>query len=96
VEKDGQIDLVFVMDASFDQPYTVLQRNLGISKIIHFPLELLPELRTQKTSPRHIDRRNVSSTELEKGGRSQRDKLNCCPSTIKLTIPPSFDARPLV
>jgi len=43
----------------------------------------------------HIDRRNVLPTKLEKGGRSERDKLDSGRST-KLTVPPSSDARPLV
>jgi len=36
----------------------------------------------------------VLSTQLEKGGRSERDKLHRRRST-KLTIPPSSDAHPL-
>jgi len=48
----------------------------------------------EKLSPRHIDHRNVLSTKLEKGGRSERDKLNRRRST-ELTIPSSSDARPL-
>jgi len=44
------------------------------------------KLRTQKISPRHIDRR-LSSSKV-------RDKLDRRRST-KLTIPPSSDARPL-
>jgi len=38
---------------------------------------------------------NVLSTWLEKGGRSERDKLDRRRST-ELTIPPNSDARPLV
>ena len=45
-------------------------------------------------SQRHIDRRNVLSTWLEKGGSSERDKLDRRRST-KLIIPPSSDSRPL-
>ena len=43
---------------------------------------------------RYIDRRNVLSTSLEKGGRSERDKLDRRRST--LAIPPSSNARLLV
>ena len=57
-------------------------------------MELCPKLRTQKISPQHIDRRNVLSTQLEKGGRSERDKLGRHRSTESI-IPPSSDARPL-
>jgi len=44
---------------------------------------------------RRIDRRNVLSTLLDKGGRSERNKLDRRRSA-KLTIPPSSDVRPLV
>ena len=41
------------------------------------PVEFCPRLWTLCISPRHIDRRNVLSiTYLEKGGRSERDKLD--------------------
>jgi len=36
------------------------------------PVELCPKLRTQKISPRRMDRRDVLSTELDEGGRSER------------------------
>ena len=49
---------------------------------------------TQKISPRHIDRRNVLSTQLVKRGRSECDKLDRRRSP-KLTISPSSDVRPL-
>jgi len=35
-------------------------------------VELCPKLRTQKISPRRIDRRDVLSTQLDEGGRSER------------------------
>ena len=51
--------------------------------------------RAVKISPRHIDRRNVLPNLAEKGGRSERDKLDRRRST-KFIIPPNSDARPLV
>ena len=40
-----------------------VKRKFGyLQKQGHFPLEVCPKLRTQKISPRHIDRRNVLST----------------------------------
>ena len=61
IETAERIELVFGVWSSFRPSYTVLKRNSVISKNIygHFPLELCPELRTWKISPRHIDRRNV-------------------------------------
>ena len=58
-----------------------------------FPLGLFPRLRTLKISSRRIHCRNMLPipTWLEKGGRSEHDKLDCRRST-KLTIPPSSDA----
>jgi len=63
-------------------------------KIRYFPLELRLKLQTYKILVRHIDRRNVLSTCVENGGRSERDELERHRLT-KLTIPPSSDARPL-
>ena len=42
---------------------------------IDFSRELCPKLRTWKISPRRIDRRNVLSTYLDNGRRSECDKL---------------------
>jgi len=53
------------------------------------PLELFHKLLTSKILPQHIDCRNVLSTELENGGRSERDKLDRRLST-ELTIPSEF------
>jgi len=83
------------MGASFYLSYTVLgpKRKFGyLQKYVYFPLEIYPKLRTLKILLWHIDRRNVLSTSLNEGGRSERDKLDRRRST-KLTIPPSFDAR---
>jgi len=55
-------------------------------------LELCPKLRAYASV---YHRRNVLPTWLEKGRRSERDILDRRRST-KLTIPPSFDACPLV
>jgi len=50
VKRHERIDLVFGMEASFDQSYTVLSGNSGMYKNkgrqAYFPLELLPKLRT--------------------------------------------------
>jgi len=70
---------VFGMWAFFHPSYTVLKGNPIISKnkgtslwnfVLNSGLQKL-----QKISPWHIDCRNVLSTEPEKGGRSERDKL---------------------
>ena len=66
---------------------SVISKNNGTS-LWNFVLDY----GLQKISPRHIDRRNVLSTYLEKGGRSQRDKLGRRRST-KSIIPPSSDRR---
>jgi len=69
-----------------------VKRKLGcLQKSRYFPLELCPKLRHML---RHISRRNVLSTQLEKDGRFKRDKLDRRRPT-KLTMPPSSDARPL-
>ena len=84
------------MGASFhpSPSYTVLEGNSSISK--NQGSFLYPQLRTWKILIRYIDRRNALSTLLEKGGRSQRDKLDRRRST-KLIVPfnSSSDARPL-
>jgi len=96
IETAERIELIFGMGASFHPSYTVLTGNSAHSKKYeYFPLELCPKLRTWKISPRHIDRRNVFSTLLEKDGRSERDKPDRRRSA-KLTVPSSSDARPLV
>ena len=80
----------------FHPSYTVLKENWGFSKnkaLFSGNLSQTPEL--EKILLKYIDRRNVLSTELETGGRSERDKLDRRRPT-KLTIPPSSDARPLV
>ena len=41
-----------------------------------------------KILPQHIDRRNVLSTKLDKGGRSEREKLDRRRSTV-FTVPHS-------
>jgi len=48
-------------------------------------LELCPKLQSEKILLRHIDRRNVLSTQLDEAGRSESDKLDCRRST-KLAI----------
>jgi len=57
-----------------------------LQKSVYVPLELCPKLWTEKISPRQVDRLNVLSTKLDKGGRSESDKLDRCRST-KLTLP---------
>jgi len=92
VETVGRIKLGFGTKVFFGQSYAVSRKfrylqNKGTS---------LGNFATNSGlfSPRHIDCRNVLSTKLKKGGRSQRDKLDRRRST-KLTIPLSSDARPL-
>ena len=58
----------------------------------HFRLEVSTKLRTQKISPRHIDRRKVLSIQLDKCGRSVRDKLDRRRST-KLTVHATFGSQ---
>jgi len=86
----------FGTGASFHTSYAVLKGNSRISKNkgtlpCGYSLSKTPDL--VKILLRHIDRRKVLSTELEKGGRSEREKLDRRRST-KLTTPPSSDARP--
>ena len=59
------------------------------------PSGTLPQTLVSKKIRYDIDRRNVLSTKLDKGGRSERDKLDRRRST-ELTIPPSCYGRPLV
>jgi len=89
VETDGRIELGFGAEVFFRcvlRKFRYLQ-NKGTS---------LGNFATNSGlfSPLYIDCRNVLSTKLKKGGRSERDKLDRRRST-KLTIPPSSDARPL-
>ena len=55
IERDGQTDLVFGMEASLDQSYSMFQGNSRIYKIRYFSLELFPKPRTQKISSRQVD-----------------------------------------
>ena len=64
------------------------------TKYRYCPVQLCPQLTTRKLSPRSVDHRSVLSTQLKKGGRSERHKLDRRRSA-ELTIPPSSDARPL-
>jgi len=50
--------------------FRYLQKRVASSGTLSQTPDLL------KISPRHVDRRNVLPTSLEKGGRSQRDKLD--------------------
>jgi len=94
IETGKRIELVFVMRAFFHPSYTVLTGNSAHFKNKGTSLwNSVPNSR-QKNLLWYIDRRNVLSTQHEKGGRSERDKLDRRRST-KLTIPPSSDARPL-
>ena len=95
VETDERIELVFGMSAFFHPSYTVLKGNSVISKNKGTSLwNFVLNSGLTKILPRHIDRRNVLSTLLEKGGRSERDKLGRRRST-KSIVPPCSDARAL-
>jgi len=96
IETDERTELVFGTAASFHLSYTVLKGNSGISKTKVTALwNFVPNSGLQKILLRQIHRRDVFSTKFEKGGRSERDKLNRRRSS-RLTIPPSFDSRPLI
>jgi len=85
----------FRMWASFHPSYAVLKGNLGICKNKSCSTwNCFLNCGLRKISPRHIDCRNALSTQLENGGRSQRDKLDQRRSA-KLTMPSSSDVRPL-
>jgi len=59
----------------------------GIYKIRALPSGTISETsEVENFATAYIDRRNMLSTQLEKGGRSERDKLDL----------PSSDARPIV
>ena len=91
-----RIELVFGTGASFHLSYNVLKRgNLGIYKNNSTSSGTLSQTPDVKNLLRRIDRRNVLSTLLDKGGRSERNNLDRRRSA-KLTIPPSSDVRPLV
>ena len=81
--------------ASFHLSYNVLKGNLGIYKNNSTSSGTLSQTPDVRNLLRRIDRRNVLSTLLDKGGRSERNKLDRRRSA-KLTIPPSPDVRPLV
>jgi len=81
------------MGASFHPSYTVLTGNSAISK--YKGTSLWNSVPNSVLMLRYIDRRNVLPTWLEKGRRSEHDKLDRHRST-KLTTPPSSDACPLV
>ena len=59
VEVVGRIELVFGMEAFFPTSPTLCFKEIQVSTKIRVlaTLELVPELRTLKISPRHIDRR---------------------------------------
>jgi len=90
-----RIELVFGTGASFHLSYNVLKGNLGIYKNNSTSSGTLSQTPDVKNLLRRIDRRNVLSTLLDKGGRSERNNLDRRRSA-KLTIPPSSDVRPLV
>jgi len=94
IETDERMELVFGMVASFHLSYTTLKGNSGISKnkgTSPGTLSKTPDSENFATAYRS---RKVLSTQLEKGGRSERDKLERRQSS-KLTMPSSSDARPL-
>jgi len=72
--------------------YPTLFWSIKIRVLPSGTLSRTPDI--QKILLRHTDRRNALLTLLEKGGRSEHDKLDRRRST-KLIIPPSSDSRPL-
>jgi len=77
--RNGWTDRVDFLHGSFFRPIShFYEERLVSPEIRTLPSETLcPKLRTrQNTSLRHIDRRNVLSTELHEDGRSERDKLD--------------------
>jgi len=77
------------MGASFHQSYTVLKGNSGIFKNIGTSLSnFVPNSQLRKFCFR-LSIIKMLSTLLDKGGRSEHDKLDRCQST-KLTD--SYDA----
>ena len=82
------------MKASFDLFYSVLQRKSGTHKNKGTSL-WKSVLNSGLRKIRQVNRRNALRTQLDKGGRSERDKLDRRQLT-KLTIPLSSDGQPLV
>ena len=83
------------MGASFHPSYTVLKGNSGTFRNKGTSLwNFVPNSGFKEILFQYIDRRNALSTSLDKGGRSERDKLDRRRYT-KMTIPLSSDARPL-
>jgi len=88
-----RIDLIFSTGAFFDQSYTVLWGNSGMYKNMgkaYFLLELFSNLRTWENFATAYRSSKCVTNYLEKGGRSERDKLGRRQLT-KLTIPPTLD-----
>ena len=77
------------MEVFFNLSYAVFPRNSDIYEN-KGTLELCPKLWTLKMLPRHLNRRNMLSTYLNKGGCSDRVILDRRRST-KLTIPATVD-----
>jgi len=86
---NGLIGLLFGMEASFDQSYTVFKGNLRVYKIRVYTSLWNFFINSGLRKFRH-----GLSTKLGKGVRSERDKLDHRWLT-ELIIPPSSDARPL-
>ena len=88
-EASGRIELAF---GTFPRGTRVMGKfkfvQNNVRALLSGTFVLNPGLR--KMSPRHVDRRNVLSTQLDKGGRLKRDKLDRC-RPAKLTIHATVD-----
>jgi len=90
-EASGRIELAFgtlppILGTRVMGKFKFVQNN--VRALLSGTFVLNPGLR--KMSPRHVDRRNVLSTQLDKGGRLKRDKLDRC-RPAKLTIHATVD-----
>jgi len=94
IETDERIELFLARELPSTHPTLCSEEIRVSSKTRVLPSGTLSQTLDFKKLLRYIDRRNVLSTSLEKGGRSERDKLDRRRST--LAIPPSSNARLLV
>ena len=91
---DERIELVFGTGSSFHLSCTVLNGNSDSSKIrVHYSGTLSQNPDLENFTMAYRSSKHVIN--LDKGGRSEHDKLDRRWST-RLTVPPSSDSRPLV